>query len=96
MKVIIEIEEQDDMQKVEAFLKSFEITKVQIGDLQRQQKLQNFFDYLDKTAVSVKKIDIQGREVISKRRPHSDIAGRVKIMGDIINTAPQAEWDLPV
>jgi hypothetical protein len=47
MKVIIEIEEQDDMQKVEAFLKSFEITKIQIGDLQRQQKLQNFFDYLN-------------------------------------------------
>jgi hypothetical protein len=38
-------------------LKSFEITKIQIGDLQRQQKLQNFFDYLNKTAVSVKKIE---------------------------------------
>jgi hypothetical protein len=57
MKVIIEIEAQDDMQKVEAFLKSFEITKVQVDYLQRLQKLQNFFDYLDKTAVSVKKIE---------------------------------------
>lgn len=57
MKLIIEIEEQDDMQKVKDFLKSFEITKVQIDYLQRRQKLQNFFDYLDKTAVSVKKIE---------------------------------------
>jgi hypothetical protein len=62
VKVIIEIEEQDDMQKVEAFLKSFEITKVQVDYLQRRQKVQNFFDYLDKTAVSVKKIDIPSRE----------------------------------
>lgn len=95
MKVIIEIEEQDDMQKVEAFLKSFEITKIQIDDLQKQQKLQNFFDYLDGTAVSVKKIDIPNKEAVSKRHPHPDIAGRVKIIGDIINTATQAEWDFP-
>jgi hypothetical protein len=57
MKLIIEIEEQDDMQKVKDFLKSLEITKVQIDYLQRRQKLQKFFDYLDKTAVSVKKIE---------------------------------------
>jgi hypothetical protein len=46
MKVIIKIEEQDDMQKVKKFLNSFEITKVQ-----------SFFAYLDKTAVFVKKIE---------------------------------------
>lgn len=62
MKVIIEIEEQDDMQKVETFLKSFEITKLQVDYLQRRQKVQSFFAYLDKTAVSVKKIEIPNRE----------------------------------
>jgi hypothetical protein len=67
MKVIIEIEEQDDMQKVETFLKSFEITKVQVDYLQRGQKVQSFFDYLDKTAVSVKKIDISNREESNAR-----------------------------
>jgi len=62
MKVIIEIEAQDDMQKVKNFLNSFEITKLQVDYLQRRQKVQNFFDYLDKTAVSVKKIEFPSRE----------------------------------
>ncbi len=30
-----------------------------------------------------------------KRRPHPDIAGRIKITGDIINTVTQSDWDLP-
>jgi translation elongation factor P/translation initiation factor 5A len=72
MKVIIEIEEQDDMQKVEHFLKSFEITKVQVDYLQRRQKLQNFFDYLDKTTVSVKKIDILEEETAALVKEQAD------------------------
>jgi hypothetical protein len=39
---------------------------------------------------------LENKKKLSKRRPHPDIAGQIKIMGDIINTAAQAEWDLPI
>ena len=29
------------------------------------------------------------------RQPHPDIAGKTKIMGNIIDAAPEAEWNLP-
>ena len=29
------------------------------------------------------------------RRPHPDIAGQVKIHGDIRNRVPESDWDLP-
>lgn len=29
------------------------------------------------------------------RTPHSDIVGKVRIIGDIINTVPKFDWDLP-
>jgi hypothetical protein len=29
------------------------------------------------------------------RRPHPDIAGRVKILGDIFDSAPESDWDSP-
>lgn len=29
------------------------------------------------------------------RRPHPDIAGQVKIHGDIISSVPETDWDLP-
>jgi len=28
-----------------------------------------------------------------KRTPHPDIAGKVKIMGDIFDTIPSSDWD---
>jgi len=28
-----------------------------------------------------------------KRTPHPDIAGKVKIMGDIFNSVPSSDWD---
>jgi hypothetical protein len=28
-----------------------------------------------------------------KRMPHSDIAGKIKIMGDIFNTVPSSDWN---
>lgn len=31
----------------------------------------------------------------SKRQPHPDIVGRVQIVGDIIDTVTQAEWNVP-
>jgi hypothetical protein len=30
-----------------------------------------------------------------RRQPHPDIAGRVKILGDVISTVPATDWDLP-
>ncbi|TVR61729.1 MAG: hypothetical protein EA420_11255 [Candidatus Competibacteraceae bacterium] len=29
------------------------------------------------------------------RRPHPDIAGRIKIHGDTLNSVPETDWDLP-
>jgi len=29
------------------------------------------------------------------RQPHPDIAGKTKIMGNIIDAAPESEWNLP-
>jgi hypothetical protein len=29
------------------------------------------------------------------RQPHPDIAGKTKIMGNVIDAAPEAEWNLP-
>jgi len=29
------------------------------------------------------------------RHPHQDIAGKVKISGNIIDTAPETDWNLP-
>jgi hypothetical protein len=34
-------------------------------------------------------------QVKPRRQPHPDIAGKAKIMGNIIDTAPVADWDLP-
>jgi hypothetical protein len=31
----------------------------------------------------------------SKRRPHSDIVGKIQILGDIISSAQEKDWDLP-
>jgi hypothetical protein len=30
-----------------------------------------------------------------RRQPHPDIAGKAKIMGNIIDTVPLADWNLP-
>lgn len=36
--------------------------------------------------------DTQGDRL---RTPHRDIAGKVRIIGDIINTVQETDWDLP-
>jgi len=36
--------------------------------------------------------DTQGDRL---RAPHRDIAGKVRIIGDIMNTVPDTDWDLP-
>lgn len=30
-----------------------------------------------------------------RRRPHQDIAGRLRILGDVMSSAPGSEWNLP-
>jgi hypothetical protein len=30
-----------------------------------------------------------------RRRPHPDIAGKVRIMGDILSSVPDSDWELP-
>ena len=32
---------------------------------------------------------------VKRRTPHPDIAGKVKILGNIIDTIPEADWNLP-
>jgi hypothetical protein len=34
-------------------------------------------------------------EAPPSRRPHPDIAGKMQIVGDILTTIPEADWDLP-
>ncbi|MEQ1530417.1 MAG: hypothetical protein ABL925_13965 [Methylococcales bacterium] len=29
------------------------------------------------------------------RQPHPDIAGKVRILGDIVSSVPEADWNLP-
>ena len=31
----------------------------------------------------------------SKRQPHPDIAGKLRLSEDIMDTVPQEQWDLP-
>ena len=38
--------------------------------------------------------DLPGEENV-KRKPHSQIAGNIKFLGDVVNTCPEADWDLP-
>jgi len=30
-----------------------------------------------------------------RRRPHQDIAGRLRILGDVMSSAPDKDWNLP-
>ncbi|EDN68329.1 conserved hypothetical protein [Beggiatoa sp. PS] len=34
------------------------------------------------------------KEVNEKRTPHPDIAGKIKITGDIFDSIPSSDWDL--
>lgn len=34
-------------------------------------------------------------EAPKSRRPHPDIAGKVRILGDILSSVPESDWDLP-
>jgi hypothetical protein len=34
------------------------------------------------------------KDVSEKRTPHPDIAGKIKIMGDIFDSVPSSDWNL--
>jgi hypothetical protein len=34
-------------------------------------------------------------ETVAHRKPHPDLAGKMKIVGDIMNSAPATAWNLP-
>ena len=38
--------------------------------------------------------DAQGGQSL-RRRPHPDIAGKTRILGDIISSVPNTDWNLP-
>ena len=38
--------------------------------------------------------DLPGEQDL-KRKPHSQIAGKIQFRGDIINTVLKSDWDLP-
>lgn len=38
---------------------------------------------------------VEPAAIQSKRRPHADLAGKIQILGDIIASAPERDWDLP-
>ncbi len=41
-------------------------------------------------------LDLNETKAIKKREPHPDLKGKVKILGDLINTTSQDMWDLPI
>jgi hypothetical protein len=36
-----------------------------------------------------------GESCAKRRTPHPDIAGKIKILGNILDTVPEADWHLP-
>ncbi len=39
--------------------------------------------------------DLTTEVVTQQRVPHPDIAGKIQILGNIIDTVPETEWNLP-
>ncbi|MGJ3247570.1 MAG: hypothetical protein ACFE0I_16035 [Elainellaceae cyanobacterium] len=40
-------------------------------------------------------IDTVSAPTIKRRAPHPDIAGKMRILGDLIDTIPESDWNLP-
>lgn len=41
-------------------------------------------------------VSMLDEETQSLRRPHPDIAGKLIIKGDLFESAPASDWDLPI
>ncbi len=40
-------------------------------------------------------MDKPGQKICTRRSPHLDIAGKTRIMGNIFDSAPENDWNLP-
>lgn len=40
-------------------------------------------------------LDEPEANVKPRRRPHVDIVGKTQIVGDIMDSVPESDWDLP-
>lgn len=40
-------------------------------------------------------VDSPDQKICTRRFPHRDIAGKIRIMGNIFDTASENEWNLP-
>lgn len=60
MRLVIEIDNANDLKKAERFAKQLRPSEVIIKN--KLQKIKSFLEYTDKTAVPVKKIVIPSRE----------------------------------
>lgn len=46
-------------------------------------------------AIFIECVPVTDRPNSPRRRPHPDVAGKVKITGNIMDNAPTTAWDLP-
>jgi hypothetical protein len=61
MKVIVEIENDEDMKRVEIFLKFLQPTIIR-STVEKANKLREFIEFIEKEAIPVEKIIIPSRE----------------------------------
>jgi len=62
MKIILEIEKTDDLQRIERFLKQLQPYTLTVQHNSKQQKINNFLDFIDKKSTTVDKIIMPSRE----------------------------------
>jgi len=62
MKIILEIEKTDDLQRIERILKLLQPYKVAVQHISKQQKITNFLDFMDKKSTAIDKIILPSRE----------------------------------
>jgi len=62
MKITLEIEKTDDLQRIERILKLLQPYKVAVQHISKQQKITNFLDFMDKKSTAIDKIIIPSRE----------------------------------
>ena len=59
MRVVIEIDNENELKKAERFMRYLNPSEIIIKD--KMKKIKKFFDYANKTSVSVKKVIIPQR-----------------------------------
>ncbi len=62
MKVIVEIENDEDMKRAERFLKYLEPSIIRRKESEKMKRVKNFFSFVKKKTVRVEKVIIPNRE----------------------------------